>query len=256
MVVPIFPNTQCSSDTRRPIRPLRDFPFPNCFHWINASTYVRMRRHSTPFVDDSRAIRLDSDQDYAALWAFKQDYERMKTLPPNRDLDDSSSIASLSEEESPAVLNCALEGPVVREARFSVEFSEWQRWRDAMAGEDVQERPRKPSLPCDAAQAPASDTTSTTSCADSQTSDSSSFDFNEDGWHRQERANKLYSVVEDTLDSQAEISYIANTSGWNVDPTTPLYPLVDFWFELEEHLTAESIPSPVEWFEEERKINA
>ncbi|KAM5537845.1 hypothetical protein V8D89_008487 [Ganoderma adspersum] len=222
MVVPIFPNTQCSSDTRQPIHPLRDFPFPNCFHWINANTYVRMRRHSAPFVDDSRAIRLDSDQDYAALWTFRQDYERMKTLPPNHDSDDSSSIASSSEEESSAVPSWALQDPIVREACSSVEFSEWQRWRDAMAGADVQERPRKPSLPGDTTSG--SDTAST-------------------------------AVVEDAL-GPPEISYPANASRWNVDPTIPLYPLVDFWFELEEHLTAESIPSPVEWFDEEKKINA
>ena len=254
MVVPIFPNTQCSSDTRRPIRPLRDFPFPNCFHWINANTYVRMRRHSTPFVDDSRAIRLDSDQDYAALWTFKQDYERMKTLPSNRDLDDSSSMASSSEGGSSAVPSWALQDPVIQEACSFLEFSEWQRWRDDVLDANGQERLRKPSLPGDAASG--FDTASTASCASSQTSSSSSFDSGEDGSHQQAHANELYSVVEDTLDSQEEISCIANISGWNVDPTIPLYPLLDFWFELEEHLTAESIPSPVEWFEEERKINA
>ena len=47
-----------------------------------------------------------------------------------------------------------------------------------------------------------------------------------------------------------------NIFGWDPDPTFPLIPLVDLWLDLEEHLTPENIPSPLEWFEEEKKVNA
>ncbi|KAI0364944.1 hypothetical protein BV20DRAFT_1039134 [Pilatotrama ljubarskyi] len=38
--------------------------------------------------------------------------------------------------------------------------------------------------------------------------------------------------------------------GFNVDDTVELMPLVDLWFELTDHLTAETIPSPVELYKE------
>ncbi|KAI0364945.1 hypothetical protein BV20DRAFT_1004902 [Pilatotrama ljubarskyi] len=38
--------------------------------------------------------------------------------------------------------------------------------------------------------------------------------------------------------------------GFNVDDTVELVPLVDLWYELTDHLTAETIPSPVELYRE------
>ena len=106
MVIPIFPNTQCSSDTRPVIRPLQNFPFPNCFHWLESLSYIRMRRHS-PFVDDSRAIRLDSEQNHATSWTFRQDFDRMAAVLSQGEPDGSSSSSPTPEDE---FMNASMRG--------------------------------------------------------------------------------------------------------------------------------------------------
>ena len=57
-------------------------------------------------------------------------------------------------------------------------------------------------------------------------------------------------------DQRAIVKEISRLSlfGWDPDPAVPLIPLVDLWLELEEHICAEDIPSPVEWYKEEEQI--
>ena len=62
-----------------------------------------------------------------------------------------------------------------------------------------------------------------------------------------------------TPDSEEKQSIVEDISGlnlfgWDIDPTVPLIPLVDLWLELEEHICAEDIPSPVDWHKEEEEI--
>ncbi|KAI0752786.1 hypothetical protein C8Q80DRAFT_475904 [Daedaleopsis nitida] len=42
--------------------------------------------------------------------------------------------------------------------------------------------------------------------------------------------------------------------GWNPDPSAVFLPLMDLWFEIEEHLTADTIPSPAELWREQEEI--
>ena len=44
--------------------------------------------------------------------------------------------------------------------------------------------------------------------------------------------------------------------GWQPDPATKYIPLVNCWFELEEHLSESTIPSPVELWTEQQRIGA
>ena len=44
--------------------------------------------------------------------------------------------------------------------------------------------------------------------------------------------------------------------GWNPNPNFGLMPLVDLWFELDEHLTPDTIPSPLDLYEEEKTIRS
>ena len=65
-------------------------------------------------------------------------------------------------------------------------------------------------------------------------------------------------------DSQAGSSDTSNTTaldkidvfGWNPDPNVGLLPLVDLWFELDEHLSPDTIPSPLDLAEEEKSIQS
>ena len=226
MVIPIFPNTQCSSDTRPPIRPTPDFPFPNCFHWMDTITNIRIRRPASGFMDDSQAIRLEPQQHHATIDTFMQDYPRMNEVMLEEGDDDT-------EDELPdEVPTWALGDPVVRRACCSFDPSEYRR--------PVEEPAEAPMTP------PGSGSSSSGSSVVALTHTAPpAYDAKDakhvDGWEEDEKG------------TVADI-FKLNIFGWDPDPTFPLVPLVDMWFELDQHLTAEDIPSPVEWYEEEKKI--
>ena len=50
--------------------------------------------------------------------------------------------------------------------------------------------------------------------------------------------------------------FLTDIFGLIPDPKAGLIPLVDLWFELEEHLSEDTIPNPVGLFEEERTIQS
>ncbi len=45
-----------------------------------------------------------------------------------------------------------------------------------------------------------------------------------------------------------------NLFGWDPDPKTLFLPLVDLWFELQDHLEEGNIPSPLEFYEEQAEV--
>ena len=47
-----------------------------------------------------------------------------------------------------------------------------------------------------------------------------------------------------------------NLFGWDPDPTVLFLPLVDIWFELPKHLDESSIPSPLDFHEEQAVIKS
>ncbi|TFK88030.1 hypothetical protein K466DRAFT_489729 [Polyporus arcularius HHB13444] len=48
--------------------------------------------------------------------------------------------------------------------------------------------------------------------------------------------------------------FALNPFGWDRDPKEMFLPLVDLWLDLEEHLSAAEIPSPVDFYEEQAAI--
>ncbi|KAJ2967146.1 hypothetical protein NUW54_g13595 [Trametes sanguinea] len=54
--------------------------------------------------------------------------------------------------------------------------------------------------------------------------------------------------------TQIQALFKMNIFGFEVDDTAELMPLVDLWFELTDHLTPETIPSPTELYEEHEEI--
>nr|VWP01925.1 Candidapepsin-4 (EC (ACP 4) (Aspartate protease 4) (Secreted aspartic protease 4) [Ganoderma boninense] len=226
MVIPIFPNTQCSSATRPSIRPTPDFPFPNCFHWIDSITDVRVRRPACGFTDDSRAIRLESPQHHATRRTFKQDYVRMDEV-----LDNEGEEEPVVTRPPAMVPAWALRDPIIRKACCAFDPSQFLRApRDPV-------RALTPALDRDSSSSVPLDTSSLPVC---QPGD-------------EKPANCVESEKSGELTTAADI-FSWNIFGWDPDPTFPLIPLVDLWCELDEHLTAEDIPSPMEWFEEEKRI--
>lgn len=57
---------------------------------------------------------------------------------------------------------------------------------------------------------------------------------------------------------QAEVERLSamDLFGWLPNPAKMYVPLVNSWFELEEHLSESTIPSPVELWTEQQRIGA
>nr|VWO99202.1 Uncharacterized protein [Ganoderma boninense] len=222
MVVPIYPNTQHSSEKRPPVRPSGNFPATNCFHWIDALTNVRVRRrpHGESF-DDTRAVSLNGRQHVAIQMAFSDDYNRAdKWLSDQGVCDDGESSASGSSSSSTSSVRSippdALHDPKVRQACSPLDFALYPPPTPTSSGDS------------DAPIPPQSDD-----------SDSSS-----DSDHERDVQRSI----------AREISGL-NLFGWDPDPTVPLIPLVDLWLELDEHICAEDdLPSPLDWKKEEDEV--
>ena len=225
MVVPIFPNTQFSSEKRPPVRPSGRFPFSRCFHWIDNLTNIRVRRrHDRQLFDDAHAASLNGQQHVAIQMAFSDDYDRAeKSLLDDSASDDDASSSSSSAEGSTSsrassvrsIPPDALDDPKVRQACCPLDPP--PSYTSSGASEAPVPPQSNDSSRCHAVRRPA-------------TPDS----------------EEKQSIVED-------ISGL-NLFGWDIDPTVPLIPLVDLWLELEEHICAEDIPSPVDWHKEEEEI--
>ena len=75
MVVPIYP---CFLEGRPQATPSPPFPFPNCYHWVEASATVRIRARQGGY-DEDRAIMNTIPQHIKILKTFADDYRRMRT---------------------------------------------------------------------------------------------------------------------------------------------------------------------------------
>lgn len=232
MVIPILPNTQCASDTRPPIRPTPEFPFPNCFHWMETITNVRMCRPASGFTDDSRAIRLEPEQHHATRWTFSQDYDRIDQIMGKK---KAVSVAT-EDTPTPEVPRWALRDPVVRRACCAFDPSPFLG--------DVNDPARAPTLALDR---DSSSDSSPSTC-------SPSLPPCESGDEKHDSQRRSDEKLEDPAALIASDILAFNIFGWDPDPSFPFVPLVDLWCELEEHLTAETIPNPLEWYEEEKRI--
>ncbi|KAM5537963.1 hypothetical protein V8D89_008439 [Ganoderma adspersum] len=232
MVIPIFPNTQCASDTRPPICPTPNFPFPNCFHWMETITNVRMRRPASGFTDDSRAIRLEPEQHHATRWRFSQDYDRIDQI-----MGKKKAVSVPTEDTpTPEVPRLALSDPVVRRSCCAFDPSRFLG--------DVND-PARASTP--ALDRDSSSDSSPSTC-------SSLLPPCESGDEKHVLEGRSDEKSEDPAALIASDIFAFNIFGWDPDPSFPFVPLVDLWCELDEHLTAETIPNPLEWYEEEKRI--
>ena len=54
------------------------------------------------------------------------------------------------------------------------------------------------------------------------------------------------------MQSEVEDLFSMGLFGWLPDPAKKYIPLANSWFELEEHLTERTIPSPVELWTEQQ----
>ncbi len=239
MVVPIFPNTQYSSEDRPPgVRPTPSFPFSNCFHWIENTAEIRVRRRSNgELFDDARAVGLEAEEHVAMEYAFSKHYRRLGDFPSSDDTTSSpSEPTSLGTGSQPSIPPDALLNPQVWQACLPFSLSS----RPIPSPESMSSGDFKVAiLPQrgEPSRARVGHSLATQTRSDSDSSGGSS-------------GTTLNEKKELAIE---EISKL-NLFGWDPDPTFPLLPLVDLWLELEEHISANDIPSPVDWYKEEEQI--
>ena len=74
MVIPIFPRYL---EGRPQATPSPPFPFPNCYHWVQAGAEVRVRARPGGY-DEDRAVKNTIPQHIKILRTFTNDYQRME----------------------------------------------------------------------------------------------------------------------------------------------------------------------------------
>ncbi|KAI8978345.1 hypothetical protein BD414DRAFT_524334 [Trametes punicea] len=216
MVIPIYPNTPHPSG-RSPIYTETPFPFPNCYHWVDSIERIRIRRKAEMY-DDSHAVKVSAMQHVMIDMGFSDDYERMDDFERNR-----------------------LERGSLRNA-----------YVDARG--HTSEPGRCSPVPV---HLPPSSTTS----QDSPLSQPSSYfppyadtsSHPGDGGHPTPRPCPSPS---NSLMCDPTVEAIIRMDVFNLahDHAAEVLPLVDMWFELADHLTADTIPSPLDFHKERDAI--
>ncbi|KAI0774864.1 hypothetical protein BD413DRAFT_307393 [Trametes elegans] len=218
MVIPIYPNTYHPNTPREPIHTIPRFPFPICYHWIRNDVHVRIRRNTRPY-DDSSAIKVSVVQHMAIDEGFWDDYDRLDALEDSK-VDSADPPPACPPECSSRAASD--NKPCSHTGSQQCPTQSVGSARHASTDGDDDSLPEGPGDSDDVGHLSRS---SATSPAD---------DTPQEG-------------------SIAELMKLG-IFGFNVDDTVELMPLVDLWFELTDHLTAKTIPSPVEFFKEREAI--
>ena len=263
MVIPILPNTHYAKG-RAPVRPRPSFPFPNCFHWIECELTVRVARlTSGATYDYSHAIRLSARQDIAMKRKFNPDIHRIADYrcrryvlpeegtgpsPPAGQEEDSPQQPGKSYIQPDAPLNvddicvapldpdCNVDDFLEEAPSEAPGLDDWgdldRLRREVMKFEPLHEGLDNP--------------TKVPNCSDAtQVVDTMELRGAAGTPDAEPRPPSTTSSLRD---------FVLSTDLFGErdhdDPSVQVIPLVRVWLELEEHLTAETIPSPEELFNE------
>ncbi|KAI9067479.1 hypothetical protein FKP32DRAFT_265828 [Trametes sanguinea] len=217
MVLPIFPNTNHPSG-RTTIDPEDSFPFSNCYFWLAGTVEVRIRNKGDMY-DNSRAVKLWPMDHVAIELGFSGDFRRVHRFWKSQQAAAPAHNSHHSHDDGLAV-EPKRRVPIPALMPQSTLSSPGSRFAGRSCG--------RQSSGDNATLAPGSGVASTT-CSDSS-----------------QHNTKYHPEIEAILGM--DIFMLAH------DDAAEFIPLVDLWFELTEHLTADSIPSPQEFFKERDTI--
>ncbi|TFK91978.1 hypothetical protein K466DRAFT_481556 [Polyporus arcularius HHB13444] len=216
MVVPIAPNTSHPAG-REPIHTTPPFPFPNCFHWINNHAAVRIRTRRECFELYDGLCQLSGEEQVALTDRFSEDYERIGAFFLEQEQKAQACSPPESRPDSPAsVATDTHEKPTTGDLLNKLLSTAYLRYAKE-EGVMTSSPPRRDDALSSRSK----------SASDSRAPASST--------------SSLGSDLDDVL-------------GRTPDPTTGLIPLVDAWMDIEEHLRADSIPSPDELEQEVEEV--
>ncbi|OSC96647.1 hypothetical protein PYCCODRAFT_1440926 [Trametes coccinea BRFM310] len=215
MVIPIYPNTFHPNGDRPPVRTYPPFPFPNCFHWIKSGVTVRVRRKATRY-DDTNAYKI----------TFQQRMEIDRTFFPDKMRINAflrAKQAALEEVEMGGNHSNSVPTPSgvsPEEAHLSDSDVE------SRIDDDLDSLPEGPE----------------------------DFDHAEETDDTDPSSPRSVTPSIPQASTSVEALLKMDIFGFEVDDTAELMPLVDLWFDLTDHLTADTIPSPVEFYQEHEEI--
>ncbi|OSC96777.1 hypothetical protein PYCCODRAFT_1378485 [Trametes coccinea BRFM310] len=219
MVIPIYPNTFHPSG-RTPIVPETPFPFTNCYFWLGSTVEVRIR-HKADMYNDSYAVKLSTMEHVAIELGFSNDFRRLHRFRK------SQQAAAAAPSHDPHDMHDA--GHVVgprRQRPIPVPFPQLtsSSQDSCLSGSSNQLQPR-----------------STNNALASSSED------------EQRRCD---SPHQHTAKYDPEVEAILSMDIFNLahDDAAEYLLLVNLWFELTEHLAADSIPDPFEFFKERDTI--
>lgn len=96
MCIPIYPN-EVHPIGRAPLHTIPEFPFSNCYHWIQLGLNVRVRAKPDHEVfDATRAIHLPVPQRLDMLDCWEADHDRANAILKSRRKKAVSGTAALS----------------------------------------------------------------------------------------------------------------------------------------------------------------
>ncbi|OSC96772.1 hypothetical protein PYCCODRAFT_1462277 [Trametes coccinea BRFM310] len=216
MVIPIHPNTYRTSDNRAPVRTQPPFPFDNCFHWIESGLIVRVRRKATRY-DDANAYKLNFYEQMEMDKKFLPDHMRIEAF-----------LRARADEAGEADLRLRPHTDSLPHQSFGSRCQSTSPGSDieSRLGDDVDSLPEGPGAPNDSDDTDDSDPASP----------------------------RTLSPDDNSAADIVEAFFKMDILGFNVDDTAELMPLVDLWFELTDHLTAETIPNPMDLHKEHEEI--
>lgn len=214
MAVPIYPNTS-HPEGRRAISPESPFPFPNCYFWVKTSLIVRIRRKAIRY-DDSCAPILSIPQSMTFGEYFQDDLERIDAF--RRRKVENGGALDVGDDYS---------------GQSTPPSPPWAQTR----GGDG--RPSETSHPDDDIVSLLPPGNNVHTHSDTDSSDTLSTPSGRDT-----------PPIHDDLASILEMDIF----GLNSDHAVEFIPLVDLWFEVSDHLTSETIPSPVQLYKERDMI--
>ncbi|KAL7277684.1 hypothetical protein ACG7TL_008616 [Trametes sanguinea] len=214
MAIPIYPNTSHPSG-RTPVDPETPFPFPNCYHWVKGIETVRIRGKAEMY-DEAHAVKISAMQHVNIQKALSADLLRIHKFRMAQTRSLATALANAQTTEDVHVVGPDQPPRIHVSSPQATSSSQNSRLSDRTR--DTRYRSNEPLATGNGLEIPRS---------------------NSPMRHPRRVDPDLEGII------RMDIFDLAH------DDPAEYIPLVDLWFELSEHLTADTIPSPLD-FQKER----
>ena len=243
MVVPIAPNTQHARGYS-PLHPTPFFPFPNCFHWIDNHMTIRVD-NKPDFYEHDGAISLPPLEYLHLNDIFADDFARIR-----KSLVEDRSCPTFQQDNFHPAGTCSYDLPHSTEADFELR-SYVADGEEPIDDERLSQAFEEIAIATGMTTAMPPEEDDHGNASSDPTSNAPVASDTRPGAEPRrppQRTDSGDTARSDTTAVEPDIF------GWNPDVTVGLLPLVDVWLDIDNHLTADKIPSPVDLEQEAEMI--